>query len=327
MITVFNKHFCDICSNIQNWQTKGTLSAISYLEYTMLHTNFTNRRYVAEVFVYDNESYADKTQRLVGEYEVSFLFIYFDELWDWLLTERKRYAGKVKVQDIKAFILESLPKFYAYLASIARFALLDSSGESHFTDIEKNEKFTVSVGNYMASTIPVYVESKTKNAKKLAEWFNEQLFEEYFFGDYSHLDFTEKTFLSTDFRYTRFQGSALNNTNFERSMLTGASFRNANMQGCRLDNCYIFASDFSYATLINASFVSARGRAGLQDEKEWQHVGYLPVNFRYADLTNANFTGANLSGADFTGATLTGANFTDAVLDGAIFDNNNAVRK
>ena len=92
------------------------------------------------------------------------------------------------------------------------------------------------------------------------------------------------------------------------------------MENCCLDNCSVYEADFSFATLINASFIKARGRAGLPNPEKWQHVWFLSVNFRYSDLTNVNFTGADLSGADFTGAVLAGADFTDAVLDGAIFD-------
>jgi uncharacterized protein YjbI with pentapeptide repeats len=70
--------------------------------------------------------------------------------------------------------------------------------------------------------------------------------------------------------------------------------------------------------LKNANFTEVR--AGLPNGRLWDHAGFLPVNFRGADLTGANFTGATLYGADFTGAILTGAVFTDATVDGAIFD-------
>ena len=86
-----------------------------------------------------------------------------------------------------------------------------------------------------------------------------------------------------------------------------------------MNNCVIYEADFSYAKLKGASFVNALGGAGPLFSDVWWSVGYLPVSFRHADLTNADFTGANLAGADFTGAKLDGAIFTDAVLDGAIF--------
>jgi len=286
----------------------------------MLYANFVNRRYTAEVWVYGDNWYCDKNQRMVGEYDISFLFGYFDELWDKLLSARKRYVGKVTAQEVAAFMLEILPDFYSYLINIARFAITDCIDKKPFIDIAKNEAFRVNVGDYKAKTEPVFTVSKNKDAVALAKWFEERLENEYCFEDYSGLDFSGRSFTHTEFRYSQFRDSNLNNVSLENSALIGASFRRARMENCRLDNCSIYEADFSYAILRNASFVSARGRAGLPNEKEWRHVGFLPVNFRHADLTNADFRWANLTGADFTGAILTDADFTGAILDGAGFD-------
>ena len=51
------EHFISVCDQIQKMQAETTLPTVSYLEYTMLYTNFINRRYVVEVWVYDDEYY------------------------------------------------------------------------------------------------------------------------------------------------------------------------------------------------------------------------------------------------------------------------------
>jgi len=280
---------------------------------------------VAEVWVYGDKRYLDKNQRFVGEYDISFLFVYYNELWDTLLTMRKRYVGKVKVREITEIMLKTLPDFYSYLPKIALLAMKDLVEYPPFNSIAKNETFKVTVGDYMVNTTPVFVETKNKNDKKLAKWFEERLENTYTFGDYSNLDFSGKTFTFTEFRYAQFHHSCLRNANLQGSALIGASFFMAQMEHCCLDNCSIYETDFSHAKLQNASFVNARGQAGLPDVKEWRYVGFLPISFRNADLTEANFTGANLSGADFTGAILDGAIFTDTILDGAIFSGNTGV--
>jgi len=316
----FTKHLKEICVNIRKSQDEGTLPVIAYLEYTMLYTNFINRRYVAEIFAYNDKSYIDKNQRLIGEYDISFLFVYFDELWNKLLSERKRYVGKVAARDITAFMMEVLPVFSAYLANIARFAIAGCIEEKMFDGINKNDVFRVNVGDYMAKTENVYIEKKNKDAEALTKWFEEKLVNKYTFNDYSGLNFSGHSFSFTDFRYSQFCYSCLQNVSFEGSALIGVNFHNGRMDNCCLDNCSINEADFSHAILNNASFVNARGRAGLLNDKEWQQVGFLPVNFRNADLTGVNFTGADLTGADFTGAILTDANFINAVLDNAVFD-------
>ena len=316
----FSGHFRDICIKIRKWQDESVLPAISYLEYTMLYSNFINRRYVADIFVYGDKSYLDKSQRWIGAYDISFLFVYFNELWDKLLSERKYYVGKVSAREITYFMLRALSDFYSYLTSIIRFTILSFADESPIANIDKNESFIANVGDYMAKTEPVYKEKKYKDAKKLIDWFGEQLYSKYIFGDYAGLDFSEKVFSNTDLRFARFSGAALKDTNLGGSSLIGANFRNADMERCRLDNCTIKEADFSNATLKNASFRYTRAKVGLTNEKEWEFVGFLPTIFRNADLTNADFTGADLTGADFSGAVLIGANFNNAILDKVIFD-------
>jgi len=319
--TDFFGHFQSVCAEIVKLQNESTLPAISYLEYTMLRANFINRQYLSEVFLYCDRQYLDKKQCLVGEYDISFLFVYFDELWNKLLSERKRYVGKVKAREITYFMMESLPDFYSYLANIARFAIVECVDKSPFLDIKKNDIFRVSVGEYMAKTEPIFTESKHKSTRKLVDWFDEHLYHEYIFGDYSDLDFSEKVFDYIDFRYARFQNSHFNNTVFNGSILIGANFRNAIMEGCKLDNCSIFETDFSNALLRNASLTNTAAKAGLPDEKKWKYVGFLPASFHNSDLTSANFSGANLTGADFTGAILTNTDFTNAVLNHVNFTN------
>ena len=316
----FTRHFLDTCTQIRVLQGTATLNAMSYFSYIMLYNNFINRRYVAEIFVFNEKNYLSKSQQMIGEYDISFLFVYFDEMWDDLIGLRKRYVGKVSARDVTCFMLKALPDFYSYLIIIARFVVMENADNELFASIDKNEIFKVKVGDYMSKNTTVYAENKIKDTDKLAKWFCERLYSTYICGDYSGLDFSGKTFTFADFRWSQFKRSALNNTNFGSSDLSGVIFRGANMERCCMDYCSIYQADFSNANLKNASFKNAWAKAGLINNVEWQAVGFLPTNYRNADLTGADFTGADLTGADFTGAVLNGADFTDAILDNAIFD-------
>ena len=315
----FANYLSEICKKISALQKETGFPAISYLEYTMLYTNFINRHYVADIMAYGQGSYKDKMQKLVGSYDVSFVFVYYDELWNSLEKMKKRYIGRASAQDVVAFMLRALPSFYSYLTNIARFAIAESTEKKIFANIEKNEDFNVNVGDYMARTQTVYAEKKNKDASELAVWFSERLPKEYTFGDYSELDFTWKFLTHSDFRYARFQNSTLKQTYFFRSTLIGANYRNANMEGAVLDYCFINEADFSGAVLKNASFKNVRGKAGLTDKAEWKFAGFLPVSFRWADLACADFRWSNLAGADFRGANLTNADFRATSLVGADF--------
>ena len=309
----FASHFQDVCAQIHQQQERSELPPISFLEYTMLYTNFINRNYTADIFAYGEKTYFDKTQRYIGSFDISFMFVYFNKLWDDLISLKKRYIGKVSSQEVTAYMLGVLPDFYSYLKSIARFAIMDCSDFNAFRDVEKNEFFKVRVGSYMAKPETVYAASKNKDADELVSWFGRYLWSTYTFGDYSGLDFAGKSFLYTDFRFARFQDSTLSHVSFDGSSLTGASFRGADMEGSRFDYCSLYQVDFTGAMLKNASFKKARGNAGLTDKNEWKFAGFLPVSFRNANLANADFTGADIKGADFTQSVMNGAKFDSSM--------------
>ena len=319
--TAFTENFKSVCADIAKAQAGSTISAISCLEYTMLYTNFINQRYVAEVWAYDDKQYLDKKQKIVGEYDTSFLFVHFEELWDKLLAHRKRYFRMVSPKDVTSFMLQVMPNFYSYLANIAKYAIPDCIDEKPLTNIAKNDIFKVRIGDYMAQSRSVFTLNKTRNTNvnELVYWFSERSRTEYNFQDFSDLDFSSRDFSNTVFRYVQFLRAILNNTNLESCSLTGASFRGAQLENCNLNDSAIYEADFSYASMKNASFLNVRGKAGLLKENEWQQPGFLPVSFRNADLTCANFKWADLSGADFTGACLANTNFSCAVLDNAVF--------
>jgi len=157
------------------------------------------------------------------------------------------YVGKVTSREITALMLQTLPNFYSYLANLARLAIKTLIDQSPFTDIIKTDTFKVNIGDYIASTEPIYTESKNKDANKLAEWFADRLENEYTFEDFSHLDFSHQNFTFTEFRYSHFRHTNLSHTNLQGCALIGANFHHANLEHCTLDNCSIYETDFSYA--------------------------------------------------------------------------------
>ena len=303
-------------------QDDSVLSTVSYLEYTLLYTNFIRRRYVAEIFVYGVESYLDKRQQVVGHYDLTFLFVYFNNLWNDLLEMRKRYVGKVTARDIATYMLSTIHDFYSYLASIARRAIAEcvgDKGNKALVDIDKNEEFFIDVGDYMNVTETIYTEFKNKSTDRLIKWVNERIEKKLIFGDYSGLEFSKCFFKNIDLRFSHFRGSSLRFSSFEGSSLIGTSFRDANMEECCFDNCAIHEADFSNTIIKKATFKNVDAKTGIEDKDNWHYPGFLPIVFCNADLTKADFSGANLLGADFSNAVLSDINFTNANLQGAIF--------
>ena len=46
----FASRFRDVCAQIRQLQESSELTPISFLEYTMLYSNFINRNYTADIF-------------------------------------------------------------------------------------------------------------------------------------------------------------------------------------------------------------------------------------------------------------------------------------
>ena len=211
---------------------------------------------------------------MVGNFDISFLFTCFSELWDKLLSARKRYVGKISAQEVASLMIQPLPDFYSYLTNTARRAIADLLDKQPFADIIKNETFMINVGDFMANTMPVYIESKNKDCKALHKHLGKRLEKEYTFQDYSGLDFPGCSYTYSDFSYSQFRKSSLINMSLEGSVLIGANFNKANMENCCLNNCPIYEADFTHTILKNASFINAWGRAGLPNEKQWLHAGF-----------------------------------------------------
>jgi len=313
LVSSFISNFQSICSVIVKLQKESDLSDISHIEYIMDYGDFIERNYTASVWVFGDEWYRDCNRRVIGEYNIASLFVFFNELWDKLLEIRKQNAGMIRAVGVKEIMLQTILDFYLYLADIARLAIVECVESAPFTEIKKSDVFRVCVGEYMNPTKSkiVYVQCKNKNTDNLKNCIYE---------DHSNLDFTGRVYKSSNFHYSQFANSCFDDGSLEGSRLTGSNFRKARMENCNLNSSTIHEVDFSYAILKGASITNVIGPSGILDEKKWVHSGYLPVRFCYADLSNANFAGANLIGADFTGANLTDTNFSNANLNGAIFD-------
>jgi hypothetical protein len=109
----FAAHFLLTCEAIQKLQTESDLMSVSYLEYTMLYSNFASRKYLAEINVYGEKSYLDRRQYIIDSYDVSYFFDLFDKLWDELLRIRKSFVGQVSSQDVSVCMMKILPHFYS----------------------------------------------------------------------------------------------------------------------------------------------------------------------------------------------------------------------
>lgn len=305
----FLENLDEICEAIVKQQESGKLPSIAYLEYTLLYYRFLKRDYTAEVRVYGEDWYLDRKQTVIGSFDVSLLFGTCTELWEELLSARKRYSGRVSAKWVKGLMAGVMPSFYAYVTSAIRFSILSALEGKWFPAVKKADQFELNVGQYMGNTEAVYKENKKKDKESFRIWFRQRLELEYAFEDVCGMDFSGEDLSEIDFRYSDLRHTVLKGTDFQDAMLFGARFCYADLEGADLRYCMLNEADFTGANLRNVRFDWVSGDAGIPDRNEWEIVGYQGVSFRNADLQGASFRNVKLFGADFCGANLFGAIF------------------
>ncbi len=310
----FKKEFVKICEEIVKMQSEETFGEIAYLEFTLLHLKIMNRDYSVEVRVYDNDWYLSKNQKCIGSIKIDYVYKYFEELWNELLLERKRYVGAVTALEISEKMVNAVPKFYDYMISLIRFSILDIIEESNFKEIKKSSKFEINVGQYMGDTEAVYKENMLKDRDEISEWFKKKLEFESAFEDFTGLDFSGEDLSDMDFRYSDLRNTKLIDTDLTDSMLFGTRFNNADMENANLSYGLLYEADFTNANLKNAKLRRVLAMSGILDER-WEVAGYIGVSFRNANLENADFTHSNFYGADFTNAIMKGAKFNQSHIE------------
>lgn len=308
-IPLFQKHFLKVCENILDLQHSGLLGEISYLEYTLLYTNLLQKNETAEVRVYNDNWYFDGGQRIIGNFDFSYLFIKYRELWTELFSARKRFAGAVASHEIKSFLLSCARSFYRYVIAVCRFSILPCIESESFLSIRRTDEFEINIGEYMAYTEAIYKENRERTSKDALDWFSLRLEFEYAFEDFTELDFSGSDLSEIDLRYSDLRRSRLVHTDFQIPCFLAPG---SVMLTWRALTCVtaIHEADFAGANLTNTRFTSAKSYAGISSGRtEWKIPGYRRVSFRNANLTNADFRKAKIRDADFAGATMDGTLF------------------
>lgn len=314
-IPVFQDHFRQMCEAVCRLQAEKEIGEISYLEYTFLFTNLIQKKEIAEVRIYNDDWYFDAGQRVVGSFEYSFVFTKYRELWNEIMSSRKRFAGAVTAQEAISFLLTCASVFYRYVASIFRYSILPCVEAEPFLSMQRADEFEVNVGEYMAYTEAVYKENRARTSADALDWFLLREEFAYAFEDFSGLDFSGADLSEIDLRYSDLRRTALDGTDFQDSLLYGTRFCNASLRGADLRYCQIHEADFSGADLTDARFCAAKGYRGVPDTENWTLTGFRPINFQNANLTRADFCRTKIRDADFTGAVMDGTKIDRRSLD------------
>lgn len=306
-----------ICCVAKNIQEKNHIS-IGYLMFHVLRTRLMEHDYRYQVVIYGEEFYA-KEGFFVGDIDVSFIYQYYEKLWQVLLTEYKKYIGKITPMDIEQIMLRLLDEFHTYVVELLRCGLLDFLETTSYLMLEKASDFHIESGELMEPGNVIHMEQKEKSILKVLKWLDQKKEDAYCFSDFRGLHFQDVKFQGLDLRYVDFRESNLEGSHFSVCMFCGTKFRDCNMKRANLMISVIAGADFTRADLTGANLENCVSYTGKKILNNWKKVGYTHTSFRESNLTNTNFRGAVLHGVDFRESILTGADFTGASLFGSKF--------
>jgi BTB/POZ domain-containing protein KCTD9 len=162
----YSKEFLKVCKQISNLQEKEEKGKILNMHFQVLRTDILSREYTIQISGYEKTSYLDKNP-VQTKFEAKEFFKQLDELYEYLVKNAKKYVGKVSVDDVEIIIQKEITNYIRYVISIARIAIESIQEKEEFKKLEKEEKFTVYVGEYKDESEKIYIEENKKEEKEI----------------------------------------------------------------------------------------------------------------------------------------------------------------
>lgn len=312
---MFIQNFKEVCDIINENYSK---MEVGFIMYNSLVSKFLNGDYSYCIYIYDKDWYMNGDIK-VYDFNVRFVFDYFEKLWEEIIKDSKKYVGKINHTDVQNLMIKFIPKFNRYVAIIMREAICEATELVQYKDLRKADTFNLQVGEFYESCDIIHMEHKNKNEEKIKEWLKQKKESEYCFEDFSKIDFQSFDFQQIDLRFCDFRRSILNKADFSYSVLSGAKFKDTTLVGSNLSFCFINGTDFRNADLTGSNFESTMCCAGINDKYYELVLGLKNAVFDGAILRNVSFKNANFENINFTKAIIDGTSFSNAKLYKCVF--------
>lgn len=300
----FIENFKEFCSIVKE---EFLNLEIAYISYNLMLTNILNHKYKYNIYVYDSNWYLGIQKDIkILEYDVTFIYKYFEEMWLKLLKERKSYIFKINDTDVNNLMIMIIDKFHYYVVSLMRNSIVELTETKEFINLNKYNEINIHTGKFYDEFDIVYIEKKGKNIIKIKKEINKS--EKYINRDLMNLEIINIDFNVYDLRGTDFRNSRIIDVNLEYKMLTGAKFKNCEIINTSFKSSFLSEVNFENANLSGNNLTSIYIYKGKNNSL--LDIGFLEANFKNTNLTNVDFTGSILENIDFT----------ESILNNTIFD-------
>lgn len=307
----FILNFKNICEIIKKEHNN---LEIGYISYNLMLIKTLNNNYNYDIYIYDKNWYLNRDIKIT-EYDVSFIYKYFEEMWTRLLKERKAYVFKINDTDINNLMTTIIDKFHYYIVSLMRNSIVEITETEEFLNLNKANSFNIYTGKFYDKFDIIYIENKDKNIVKIKRELEKE--ETYINKDLRNLELNDIKFEMYDLRGTDFRNSELSNMDLSYKMLVGAKFKNAKIMNTSFESSILSETNFENANLINCKMISSFIYKGKMSEL--LDVGFLRVNLKNTNLINVDFSKSFLENIDFRDAILENVNFEECKFKECIF--------
>lgn len=245
-----------------------------YLMFQLLRTEAVHRKFQYQIIIY-GEQYFLEEELLLGEWNPSFVYSFYDVLWERLLLAYPKYIMKLSEADVESVMMDVLPCFEAFMVRLMCDARNEMIGLKSYQAAPKGREFMVQCGEYFEVCKPVHREVKEKEERKLLKAIQKKKDPEtYKFRDYRNMDFSDYEYIRYDFIGTDFTGSR-----FERVHMNLVKLKWARMNDCDLteavfENCNMEEVDFTGAKVTGTVFRNTFLTGAVFTEEQVTQIGF-----------------------------------------------------
>ncbi len=257
----------EVFSGLRQEATRLEKEKLMFFHISLLRTGILQQTWQAMAQAMDARWYLD-TEPAQIYFSLDFLFSMYGTVRGELMSNTRKYMGKINSYDVEHLLEESVMKCNSVLAQQTRYMFRDIEENEDFAAMEKTEVWSIYWGEYrdaceLVACVNRESKSQVEFERALRQTKNEEtgmIFSYWYNAELKKVNCREKLLY-----FVQFENCSLENIVFDRAILTGARFRSCRIQNCSFkgtemrqtdfQNCVWENNDFSGADLENAVFM------------------------------------------------------------------------
>lgn len=232
---------------------------IVHFQFSLLRIDLIQKKYTVLLQASDVDWYLDEATITVT-LDISFLFEQLSTLEQQILSESKKYVGRVNKYDVSEIISEKVMNASKLVAHSLRFLLRDIEQNEQFAAIPKADFWVIRWGEYRdESEIILQVD---RYVKSLEDWQqalkeSEEKADQFICSSWYQLNLQNSELKDKVAHFIGFESSQLENVDFSNMACMGGRFRNCQLTNCSFKGAMLKYSDFRGSHFENVDFTDA----------------------------------------------------------------------